>query len=637
MPRRCLVALLAACLFLPGRMSGQGPETFRALASFSERLAGDPHVSPDGRFVLFGTRSELRVLNVATGQSTKLADGEAWSLAWSAKMDRIAWARGDADRKGQYVWTMPIDPKSAASKGPAQRVTMGPSKYPAISPDGKWIAFQAADSGVTGNFAGLAPHHLSIVPVTGGPERILASFDEGIEGEHWSADSKSLFVPAAPRGLPKATLSRVYLDGRPTQIIRAEKPEWVPGMTSDHAHIVVVPAHSPIAVGDAAIVLDTTGKELGRAQLPVGTVHEYDAPIDSSLVWVWIKTRHAIDILGPSGSPAKRVSIGETSSSPMWSPDGKHIAFQVRENGHNVLALMNADGSGVQVLHDAMVRGDQWGARWSPDSKTIGYANRDAHEFRILDIASRASRTVLTDSTRRIGNWTWRPDSKSVAAVMVAQQSPPSGSIDEITTTGARKHLIDFGQPPIVPTSGFQFIDGSTVFVRADSVAYVVPLTGAAPRRLTAIPRETRVFGIGVSADRRLIASPMLDNARGELNQVEVLSVESGERRLVRVPFQVTIGFQPLFADNDRTLLVFGQPSGDSTGTHLYSVPLNGDAPRMIASVGGANGASVTQSPDGKSFAYTVQAERTTTLLLVDLRDILSGKSSRSTRRSPDR
>jgi Tol biopolymer transport system component len=632
MTRRCLAIVLATLLLASVQVHGQGPETFRTLASFTERLAGDPHVSPDGRFVLFATRSELRVLNLATRQSSKLVDGETWSLAWSPNLDRIAWVRGDADGKGQYVWTMPIDPKTASSRGPAQRVTMGRSNTPAISPDGKWIAFQAPDSGVTGNASGLAPHHVSIVSVTGGPEQVIASFDATVEGENWSADSKSLFVSAAPRGLPAANLSRIYLDGRPPQIIRRDKREWFPGMTSDHAHIVVVPSRNPIGVGDEAIVLDTTGKELGRAQLPVGTIHEYDAAIDSSLVWVWLKTRHAVDILGPNGTAPKRVSVGETSASPVWSPDGKRIAFQVRENNHNVLALMNADGSGVQVLHDAVVRGDQWGARWSPDSKTIGYTNPDWHEFRILDVATRVSRTILKDSTRRVGLWTWRPDSKSVAAIMIVRQSPASGSIDEITTSGSHKKLVDFGQPAIVPSSGFQFIDGSTAFARADSVAYVIPLDGGAQRRLTAIPQGTRAYGTAVSSDHRLIASPILDEAHGELNQVEVLSVESGERRVVRVPFQMNVGFQPIFTDNDRALLVFGRAAGDTTGTRLYSVPLNGGAPRSVASVGDANGASVSPSPDGKSVAYTVQAERTTSLLLVDLRAILTGKSA-STKR----
>jgi len=625
---RCCLAVVLAFLVAPVRAQGQGPETFRTLVSFTERVSGDPHVSPDGRLVLFSTPSELRVRNVATRQSSKLADGEAWNLAWSPKMDRIAWVRGDAEGKGQYVWTMPVDPKTGLSRGPAQRVTMGRSKSPAISPDGKWIAFQASDSGVTGNAAGFVPHHMSIVPVTGGPERVLASFDEGVEGEHWSADSKSLFVPAAPRGLPRATLSRIYMDGRPAQIIRGEKREWVPGMTSDHAHIVVVPSRNPISVGDEAIVLDTTGKELGRAQLPVGTIHEYDTPIDSSLVWVWVKTRHAVDILGPNGAVAKRVSVGETSTSPLWSPDGKRIVFQVREKNHNVLALMNADGSGVQVLHDAIVRADQWGARWSPGSKTIGYTNSDGHELRLLDVESRVSRTILKDSTRRIGIWTWRPDGKSVAATMIARQAPASGSIDEITIAGAHKKLVDFGQPPLVASSGFQFIDGSTAFMRGDSVAYVVPLDGGTPRRLTPIPPATRVYGTAISTDRRLIASPMLDQAHGELNQLEVLSVDSGERRLLRVPFQITFGFQPVFADNNRTVLVFGLAAGDTTGVRLYSVPLNGDAPHSIASVGDANRASASPSPDGKSVAYTVQAERTTSLLLVDLRAILSGKST---------
>jgi len=635
MIRRYLAAVLAAFI-VPVGSRAQGPETFRTIASFTDERIGDPHVSPDGRLILIGSRSQLRVLDVATQRTSKIADGGGWDFAWSATMDRIAWVRGDADGKGQYVWTMPVDPKTGASRGPAQRVTMGLSDYPAISPDGKWIAFQAPDSASIGRTGGLAPHHVSIVPVTGGPERLLASFDEKLEGEHWSADSKSLFVPGSPRGRPHATLSRIYVDGRAPEIIRGDTHEWVTGMTADHKHIVVVPARSPVSAGDSAIVLDTAGREIGRAPLPVGTTAQYDAPIDSALVWVWSKTRRSIEI-AHKGSAPKRVSVGEASESPMWSPDGKLIAFQVRENGHNVLALMNPDGSGIQLVRDAIVRPDQWGARWSPDSRAIGYVSADWHEFRVLDVASRTSRVVLKDPTRRFGNWTWRPDSKSIATTMIAQQSPPKGSIDEVTLAGAHRSLFDFGEPPMVPTSGFQFIDGSTVFLRADSAAYVIRLDGGSARRLTSVPPRTRAFGTAVSADRRIIVSPMLDEVRGQLDQIEVLSVETGERRLLRVPFRIVIVFQPVFVDNDRALLVFGQRDGDSGNARLFSVPLNGDPPRDVADVGNVGNGSASASPDGTSTAYTVLAERTTTMLLVDLRGILSGKPSRSTKRDQDR
>jgi Tol biopolymer transport system component len=605
------------------------------LASFTDRLATDPHVSPDGRFVLVGTRSALSVYNVATRRETKLADGAAWDLAWSPKLDRVAWVRGDAEGKGQYVWTMPIDPKTALSSGPPQRVTMGQSDYPSISSDGKWIAFSAPDSETSGTMGGLQPHHLSIVPVTGGPERVLAHFDEGFEGEHWSADSKSLFVPSNPHGLPKASISRIYLDGRAPEIIRQGGPEWFVSTTSDHSHLVVVPARSPVAKGDVAIVLDTAGREIGRAQLPIGTIAEYDVAIDSSLVWVWIQDRHAIEIASAAGSAPRRIRVGESSEFPVWSPDGRRIAFQVHENGHNVVALANSDGSAVQVLHDIVVRPGQPGTRWSPDSKTIGFVNADSHRFVVLDVASKSTRTIVEDTTRRIGNWTWRPDGQSIAAVMIEHQAPPKGTIDEITLTGARRKLYEIAAP-YVPRSGFQFVDGRNAYLRADSVAYLIPLGGGVPRRLTSVPVATRAYGTAISRDGRTAASPMLDDLRGELNQVEVISLESGQRRLVPVPFQLTIGSQPMFTDNDRSLLVFGQQAGDTVGTRLYSVPLNGDPPRAVATVERSGGASVTVSPDGKSIAYTVQASRTTSLLLVDLRAIISSAAPRQAGRSPD-
>jgi len=100
MIRRYLAAVLAAFI-VPVGSRAQGPETFRTIASFTDERIGDPHVSPDGRLILIGSRSQLRVLDVATQRTSKIADGGGWDFAWSATMDRIAWVRGDADGKGQ--------------------------------------------------------------------------------------------------------------------------------------------------------------------------------------------------------------------------------------------------------------------------------------------------------------------------------------------------------------------------------------------------------------------------------------------------------------------------------------------------------------------------------------------------------
>src|SRR5689334_6417869 len=40
--------------------------------------------------------------------------------------------------------------------------------------------------------------------------------------------------------------------------------------------------------------------------------------------------------------------IGESNHVPMWSPDGRMIAFQVRQNGHNLIAVVQRDGNGAR-------------------------------------------------------------------------------------------------------------------------------------------------------------------------------------------------------------------------------------------------------------------------------------------------
>lgn len=631
-----IVSIVAGLTSFPVLASGaQGPESFRTLASFTERLATDPHVSPDGRFILLGTRAELRVYNVASRRSVKLADGAAWDLAWSPKLDRIAWVRAGDAGKGQYVWTMPVDPKTALASGPAQRVSVGQGGHPAISPDGKWIAFSAPDSAGDSPVGFDQPHHLAIVPATGGPERVVARFDSGYEGQFWSADGASLFVTANPRGLPKAGIAKVYVDQRPPEVVRSVPGEWVAGMTPDGQHLIVVPARNPVAVGDSATVLDTDGRETGRAALPVGTIAEYDGGIDGALVWVGIRDRRHVEIHSIDKPGARRIVVGEEAYSPLWSPDGKRIAFQVRENGHSVLALMDADGSNVRVLRDAELRPAV--VRWSPDSKSIGFASTDSHRFMILDVASRGVRTIADLQSRRIGGWIWREDGKSIAAFVSTRSSepaPPDATIDDISLSGERHTLVQF--PALGRVTGYQFLDGSTAIVRTDSAAFLFPLTGGTPRRLVEVPRDQRALGSAVSHDRKTIATPTIDNVRGESNLIELISLESGHRTVLELPFRFTSFVHAVFARDDRSLLVFGQHAGDTTGAKVYSVPLNGDTPRAIATLPSTAGAGLTVAPDGKSFAYGVNDGRTTSLLLVDLRAVLARGAARPGRRSPD-
>ena len=606
----------------PLAASAQTSPSIRTLASFTDRFTTDPHVSPDGRFILLPLRSELRVYNVATRQSTKIVDGPVSALEWSRRMDRIAWVRNGDEGKGSYIWTMPIDPVTAAPKGPAQRVSAGQGHHPAISVDGRWIAYQTPESTTGEATAWNQPHRLAVAAVTGGPERTIAHFPTAFEGHFWSADGKSIYAAGSPVGSPKAVITKVYLDGRNAEVIRADSAEWVPGITADRRFLVTVPARNPISAKDRAIVIDTTGREVGRVPLPVGTINEYDTPIDSALVWVGITDNRRLELRSLDGSSPRRLNTPLPAESPKWSPDGKRILFQVREETHNRLALMNTDGSNVRVLRETDVRPDAWGARWSPDSRSIVYERADWHALMLLDIASGKSRLVVEDTSSRIGHWVVGSDGKSIAAVMLRQATPtPSAVIHEIRLDGSQGALLDFSW--LLPkNTGFQFIDANNVVLRSDSAVFTATLGGAL-KRLAAIPAGTRIISSAVSHDGKTFAGPLHDDAHPGNNQIEIVSLDYGQRRLLDMPFHVAGGMQPVFSNDDRALIVSGQRDGDTTSVHVYAVPLNGDPPRELASVGGGSGTAASFSPDEKSIVYSVQDLRTTSLLLVDLRSVM--------------
>jgi dipeptidyl aminopeptidase/acylaminoacyl peptidase len=73
------------------------------------------------------------------------------------------------------------------------------------------------------------------------------------------------------------------------------------------------------------------------------------------------------------GSGSHRLTRGLFDAEPVWSPDGKYIAFTRVEPilGPNSVYVMNADGTGIRRL----TRGfDDWSPTWSPDGRQIAFA-----------------------------------------------------------------------------------------------------------------------------------------------------------------------------------------------------------------------------------------------------------------------
>jgi Tol biopolymer transport system component len=625
---KSLAPFVVAVLALPVIASNaQRPapvaENFRTLATFTHgSYSADPHASPDGRFVLIAAPGELQVYEVATKSSRKLVDGAIEALAWSRTGDRIAFARLAEDGHTSQVWSMPLDPKTANPTGPAQRVSVGQGSQPSISFDGKWISFAAFDSNGVATSHGPRSAHLSVVPVTGGPEKVIAHYKGWFDNAVWSADGKSIYINGTVVGGKTTAVSKLFLDGRAPEVIRPGEAEWFAGMTADRRHLVLVPAKRRVAAGDRASIIDTTGKEIGRVPLPVGAITAYNGVLgDSALLWVAYKDLKRIEIRPTKGGEATRVPIiGDANESPLWSPDGNRIAFQVYENNRVALAVMNADGTGVQVCRAIALRDDPWAASWSPDSKSILFASQDPHQLYLLDVAANRARMVFYDSTARIGIWRWRADGRSINAVMWRDPMQRS-SIDEISLSGTQRKLLDVTALP--GANGFQFVNDTLIFSRSGTASFVMPLNGGPARKLSDVPAGTGLPLADVSSDRQLVAGRLNDRAHPEVHQIELTSLTSGARRVIEVPFEFT-WTEPRFTPDGSALLISGRAPIDSTSSRVYFVPLDGGAPRELARVGNPNGTTISVSPNGASVAYTAQVSHSQSLLLIDLRPALA-------------
>ena len=130
---------------------------------------------------------------------------------------------------------------------------------------------------------------------------------------------------------------------------------------------------------------------------------------------------YQIFIMNADGTGQVQITSNkENHDNPVWSPDGKRIAF-VSDKGAKaeVIAIMNADGSGEEQLTSDEVRAIH--PMWAPDGKSLIYCTDDdlkppqknPSDIYVLDLATKASKMVISGGTNTYPSYS--PDGKQIA------------------------------------------------------------------------------------------------------------------------------------------------------------------------------------------------------------------------------
>ena len=325
--------------------------------------AASPFFSPDSQWVAFFAGTKLKKVSVAGGAPLTLSEsGNAFA------------ARSGSWGANNTIVSQPITGgffELSASGGTPRRigtVMKNPVwRWPQILPEGKAVLFASGGSGFTfGNRASIA---VAALGGTGEEKDLIAGTMPHLTATGdliYAWNATLMAVPFNSKRLELAGSSSPVLEGVRQSLLGAAQYSL---STSGTLVYIAGAMHS---TSSRLVWVDRAGKE----QLLPAPAHGYAFPrlspdgrrITSTIsetdtqAWVYDIARDGMS----------RATFARLSINPIWSPDGKRIAFSSDQEGPTNLFRQPADGSGTAERLTTRPYINVAGS-WSPDGQTIAF------------------------------------------------------------------------------------------------------------------------------------------------------------------------------------------------------------------------------------------------------------------------
>ena len=391
MPRlRLSVALLAVATATLGAQERKADTLLTVDKYLDFEQVAEPRVSPDGSQIIYTRRwvnkledkfeSSLWIMNADGAKNRFLTTGG--SAVWSPDGTRIAYLT-DGKPSGTQIFVRWMDAEGATSQ--VTTLTDGPADI-RWSPDGKWIGFSA-----------VVPKQVS-----------------------WKID-----MPEAPKDAKWTANPRVVQSFH----FRQDRRGY---MDPGFRHLFLVPADGgtprQISKGDFSFGARFDGLDgaVGWDWMPDGKTIIADGLADTTADMNYRNSNlYAIDV---ATGAMKRLSSGDGLwSSPVVSPDGKHIAFsgysQVKDSYHTAeLYLMNADGSGAKKWSGDLDR-DVGDITWATDGSGVYFVAADSGTSNLYFAPNAGAPRLVTTGTHQLNGFSLSKSGKA-AAIRSGYQTP---------------------------------------------------------------------------------------------------------------------------------------------------------------------------------------------------------------------
>ncbi|MFH1763616.1 MAG: hypothetical protein ABIF09_05420 [Gemmatimonadota bacterium] len=611
---------------------------FTRIFSSDTMFIGNAALSPDGRWIVFDHFHEgggdIMVVSTEGGDPIRLTTGRNMNQIpqWFPSGDRIAFLSDQvAESPGLlfYVMSIPFDPETGRATGPARQVSLEPAREPAVSPDGRWIAY--------GTYLGKG--WLRLIPSNGGTARTL--FDiENISARDpvWSSDSRHVYFVSRTRDPVRNRLMRVSTDGGEATEV-SSLPSPFDAIAPDARYLVRETRDDP-GQGRVLELLSRQGDVLGQVPLHRNMNADYTHGFtpNGNGTTALVRDRPAPIFVAPvAGGPVRQISEARAYESVLgWTPDNQKVFYETQLNGRDAVLLTPVEGG--PTLEIPLPPDATGPIVPSADGRYLAYAlGPDEEQPRTVMVRriSDGETRVLTDAFvwgLRVGSWVLGPGGGVT----------DGGEFLYLERHGDRLELrASLPEGPsrlirsVAPGEGMQ--GRPSLGVHGDWVAYTENAgdsatlflsigEGERAQALVTVPGGLEV--VCWSYDRRWIVSHNWVG-QGQGYQVNLLLVGvtpegnlASEPRILETETSAPIGVQWL--PDNQAVALFGWVTRGSAVTKIWLFPIReGESPVSLIRNGTAGVYSASLSPDGRYLAYGKEVPRGSSIWIMDYGEFL--------------
>ncbi|MFN3323665.1 MAG: alpha/beta fold hydrolase [Bryobacteraceae bacterium] len=386
---RVLLALAVAAGTLAAQADSKAP--FDAEALMHVARIGEPQLSPDGTMVAFS----VQTIEV------------------------------ESNTRPRHIYVVPIE------GGTPRRVTFDGSRNerPRWSPDSKQIAFISDRTGSS---------QVWIMDADGGRQRQVTDLATEASGVLYSPDGENLvFTSEVYPECSDDACNKEKLEAEKNSKVKARiytgllYRHWNEFKGQRRRHILVVPVEGgparDLTPGDRDVPPFSLGGPDDYAISPDGAELCFVMNQDPDLA---LSTNSDLFVVPMEGGEPRRLTENPAAdNSPLYSPDGKYIAFRMQtrpgyESDKWRLAVIDRESGRLTVLTEGL---DRWVTTfsWTPDSARLVFGTEDRGRQNVQMIGVRGGGgRILTSAPSHVDDMQFTPDGATMVFTQHSGSSP---------------------------------------------------------------------------------------------------------------------------------------------------------------------------------------------------------------------